>query len=207
MAILKNGIFGKLSGKLGGKVYSSWNGVEVVKDLPKKSTKEPTQLQLDQREKFALCIAFFRCICAVLNVGFKPVAKKMTPRNAAMKYNRDIVLGASGSYSIDFSKVRISKGNLTTPGSVKLHCGPKGLLLVDYENEIGFGESTDLVFVLFYNETINECFVIEGALSRRDRQLVFYKQKETWDDIVHVWFFFKNANRNKVSNSAYLGTG
>ena len=207
MAILKNGILGPVSGKVGGKVFSSWNGVEVVKDLPQKTTQEPTQLQLDQRDKFALLTAFFAFIKEVIGIGFKSLSKKMTTINAAVKFNKDVVTGDSGNFSINYSQVSVSMGDVLEPEGAALKHGSKCELIITWCDQVYDNDGDDRGVVLFYNETINKCYVVAENLLRKDLQLIFTKDRDQCDDIFHVWFFIKEAKGNNVSKSIYLGKG
>ena len=47
-----------LSGKLGGIVFRNCNGVSVMAKAPKKSTKKPSQAQLNQTQKFKMASAW-----------------------------------------------------------------------------------------------------------------------------------------------------
>ncbi|SEA43936.1 DUF6266 family protein [Pedobacter hartonius] len=207
MTKYKNGPLGPFSGKLGDKVYSSWKNDDVVKDAPEKTTKEPTQRQLEQREKFSLLTAFFSCIYDVIAVGFQAFTYKMTQMNAAMKFNTDIITGVSPNFSIDYPKVLISKGKLNGPIGVKLKCDASGQMKLSWEFQAECDQATDRACILFYDESINDCFIISGIVRREDAALLFFKQHDAIDDLVHVWLFFISANGRKVSNSVYAGNG
>src|ERR1700741_3098626 len=58
MATFNKGILGGFSGKTGSVIGSNWKGRTVMRSLPGKRSKAPTQVQLDQQEKFKLVVGF-----------------------------------------------------------------------------------------------------------------------------------------------------
>ena len=58
MAIVKDGILGGFSGKVGNIVGLTLNGVPIMRAAPKASQKPPTEKQRLQRLKFSLAIEF-----------------------------------------------------------------------------------------------------------------------------------------------------
>ena len=52
MGKFRNGILGGFQGKVGTVIGSTWRGEDIMRALPKKVAKRPTELQLLQRIKF-----------------------------------------------------------------------------------------------------------------------------------------------------------
>lgn len=204
MAKLYKGILGPPTGKLGDKVYCSWKNVDVVKNAPKKSTKEPTQLQIEQREKFGLLNAFFSVIYEIIFIGFIEHSRKMTQSNAAMKLNTGVVTGAYPNHKINYSEVLVSLGSLYEPLHPQLKCKKNGMMLLTW-NDKQFDARAERVCFLFYNETSNHSYVITDDVFPNDGRLIFFKHPEEQKDIFHVWMFFRSANGKKASASVYLG--
>ena len=57
MGIIKGGILGGFSNKTGAVIGAYWRTLNVMRGLPRKSSKAATQLQLDQQAKFTLAVA------------------------------------------------------------------------------------------------------------------------------------------------------
>ncbi len=71
MAKFLKGILGAFSGKVGTVIGACWKGIDYMRSLPKKSTKPPTQLQLDARYQFNLVTGFLRPISGLIKKGFQ----------------------------------------------------------------------------------------------------------------------------------------
>ena len=63
MGTYNKGILGPFSGKVGTVVGANWRGKDVMRSLPKKTDRTPTQTQLLQREKFTAVSNFLNFIC------------------------------------------------------------------------------------------------------------------------------------------------
>src|SRR5690554_2266436 len=110
MGILKEGILGGFSGKVGNVVGSSCRGVEYIKSRPSKMTNPRTKGQTKQRTKFTLTQDFLRTFTPFVRVGFKDHAVEgRSSFNAAMSYNMSNAIKADGEdLVLDFPNVLVS---------------------------------------------------------------------------------------------------
>lgn len=58
MGTYNKGILGPFRGKVGSVIGYSWRGKDLMRGLPKESTSEATDAQLEQRAKFRTVIKF-----------------------------------------------------------------------------------------------------------------------------------------------------
>ena len=95
MAEIKKGILGGFSGKVGTVVGVNWRGKDIIRSLPKKSKKRPTDLQLMQQIKFKKVIGFLQPIRPVLNLYFGNRVGLKSRYNIATSYTLSNALDLS----------------------------------------------------------------------------------------------------------------
>jgi len=83
MAKSKDGLFGKLSGKIGNVVMAHWRGIPYIRSRPYGNPSN-TKAQQTQRSKFGMVVKFVGQILPVINAGFKWRTDEMPERNAAI---------------------------------------------------------------------------------------------------------------------------
>lgn len=100
MGIIKRGILGGFSGKVGNVVGSSWKGISVLRVMPLSVGGETTVKQAEQRSAFGIISKF---ASSILTVWVKPLwdrhAQRMSGYNAfiqqniaSVKVNEELVL-------------------------------------------------------------------------------------------------------------------
>lgn len=208
MATYLKGILGVFTGKVGTVVGSSWKGIDYMRSLPKKTTKAPTQAQLDQRFKFGLVNNFFKSISSLVDVGFSSVAGKQTALNAAVAYHlKEAVVGTSPDFQIDFSKVLISRGELLSPWLPTATVSTAAAIDFSWTDNSGanLSAANDLLVLLVYNPSTKEYVFLENAALRSDTQATLALPANFSGAEVHSWMAFFAADRKTVSTSFYLG--
>ncbi|WP_256011828.1 DUF6266 family protein [Desertivirga xinjiangensis] len=143
MAKIEDGL---LSGKLGGKVYCRHPKTPYVRNMPAKSTKEPTEEQVFRRHGFKLISAFIKPLADLLKLHFKGAW-----HNMGLKLNLSEALIQEGAEArIDYSKIRLTKRGtfkLTIQEAVLLKTGE---LLVDWEFSRRFVKGIYEAVILVY---------------------------------------------------------
>lgn len=79
------GLFGKNSGRVGGVVYSSYRGEQIVRSYQPKVFNPNSKKQVEQRAKFKLVSQVSASLGRELKLSFVPTLNKETPRNAFIK--------------------------------------------------------------------------------------------------------------------------
>lgn len=88
MGIIKQGILGGFSNKVGSVVGSSWKGIAVMRSLPISVANPRTAAQVSQREEFAQTAKIASSMLAeVVQPCWNRNAKRMSGYNAFVKYN------------------------------------------------------------------------------------------------------------------------
>lgn len=113
MGVIKRGILGGFSNKVGNIVGSTWKGRAVIKSLPLSVANPRTTPQTNQRTKFKTSAIFFG---ALLSGWVKPLWDRfsgdISGYNAIMKLN---VENFSNSGDPDFNNLVMSKGKMMVP--------------------------------------------------------------------------------------------
>ena len=157
MGNIKQGILGGFSGKVGTVVGSNWKGISYMRAIAPSIRDARTAKQLAQREKFKLVLGFLRSVQSYVRVGFKMYAIRQTAFNAAMSYTmRNAVKGVSPNFSIDYSKVMVSRGSLALPLNIQ-KLNNEGEIGISWSDNSGMANAMDSDFAmpLAYNAVKN----------------------------------------------------
>ena len=201
-----NSIFGRISGKVGDRVYSSWKGIPYVRAKAVNVNNPKTAAQLDQRAKFAAVVKFLQPLTVFLRVGFKSKKPTMSPFNAAMSYNfKNALTGTYPDYRIDYSKVRVSQGNL--PGA--LH--PAASFISAGEIKFTWGDNRyamadDRVLLVVYNPAKLLVATIDGGNTRIEGSQTITLPETFLGDEVHCYIGFQNQRQTISSDSQFVGS-
>lgn len=215
MALFSNGIFGRFSGLVGAVVGSTWRTLNVMKSRPKKITKPATQGQLDQRDIFSTMNNFLAHQYKAINMGFKPGKAEHTAMNIAVAHNLAYaVTGVSPQVSIDFPKIRFSKGSLLPAYNPTLTAFEGRIINLKwtthpdafdpFDEEEPEERETDTLVVVLYNPSTDTHF--QSKMGNRGMGTFNIELKDKEGDINHVWMFFISKTDKAVSSSQYLGT-
>jgi hypothetical protein len=105
---------GPIRGKVGPIVGYTWKGQCVIRSLPKKISKAPSQKQLDNRKKMAACQEWLMYITPFIRIGFKNYSAKQHGFGNALSYLK--LNAMNEDLEVDPAKALISWGDL--PGQV-----------------------------------------------------------------------------------------
>lgn len=208
MAILKNGIFGRISGKIGSLVASSWKGINYVRTRPEVIKGAPVSpARKAAQEKLTYLSKLLSLFYSYLVIGFKHKAVQQTELNAAFSANyHTAVLGSYPDLSIDYSKLTLSSGRLPLLSSLTWSYGADGVIQVDWTSDPHQpGSYDDQVMLILYSEKRKIVDGFIGRVLRRDHQCSFTPDTRMKGAKVHLYVFVASFSRHLVSNSEYLG--
>ncbi len=201
MGVIKRGILGGFSGRVGSVVGTSWKGIAVIKSLPLSVANPKTAKQVDQRTKFKQTVLL---AASILSTIIKPLwdrfASQMSGINAFVQKNVGIWDDALATPFLNFifaqgkmQATAISGTDFTTPGSDYL------LSWLD-DSGVGLKLSTDLVYAIVYNETQSNLSTSSAIAVRADLEVVVTSTSAlVTADIIHAWLIFKRADGTIVS--------
>lgn len=207
MGQIKQGILGGFSGKVGTVIGSNWKGISYMRAIAPNVKDARTAKQLAQREKFALTMSFLRSLQSYIRIGFKSYATHQSAFNATMSYNlRNAIKGVSPDWSIDYSKVMVSRGSLVLPLNIQKvsNEGEIGISWID-NSGVANALDTDFAMPLAYNAVKHEA-VYDMTSSCRGDEGVSLEYPSNWaGDTVHVYLGFVSEDGYLVSDSVYVG--
>ena len=136
MAIIRGGLCGTISGRVGDLVYSNRKGVNYVKRAPKKTKKEPSAKQLAARERLRSVIQFLVPLKEAIERGYSNRrARGATALNMAVSDNYGALSGTEQHPEPDYSKIVLSQGvTLPRPMGGKIAAGDPGHVQVSWRS-------------------------------------------------------------------------
>lgn len=202
MSEFTSSTFGKISGRHGTAVAMNSKStgktflrIHTVPSDPK------TAKQIAQRFKFGFVISEVKCMRNMFKFTFGG--------NAGVSHGNSLAFGAVvGEYpdfSIDFSKLIISQGNLNTSGLLEVVKTAGTTLKFDWDTTVGFqGNDNDLVNIVLLNADT------KIGLHKQDNLIRIAGTTEielpaVWaGQSVHCWIFFSSPDGISFSNSQYI---
>lgn len=209
MAEIKRGILGGVSGKVGTVVGANWRGKNIIRAIPRKSGKKPSQLQVEQRSKFKLMSNFLQPFNALFNRYFGTDRGLKSKVNLALSYHlQEAIAPEQDGFAIRLDKVVVSKGSIPTVpmNSVTVE---NDTLNLAWPSAIasGLAAATDLLTILVYEKQQKIMRVFERVV-RRDAASFSTPLPESFDAAnCAIWFFFSNLSNTECSTSLYLPIG
>lgn len=208
MASFTKGILGGFSGKVGTIVGVNFRGKDVMRSVPKKSGRKPTDLQVLQQKKFTLVVSFLQPLKPVQNkyFGVKSGVKSKVNLAASYMLNNALAVVADEPELI-FNKILITKGELA--GFQNQEVTPAAGRILDFtwdDNSLqGNGSTTDVMNVICYSEELKAFEMNEGVATRADGAAQITLPTYFDGAAVHVWIYFNNDQQKLACNSPYLG--
>lgn len=115
MAVTSNVLIGKSSGRVGNAVFSTWKGINVLKEKPVSVANPNTDPQLMNRSAMRQSVAIGRTLFALIFLGFKKLAVKQSAFNAFISDARKNAFNYTNPPDATLipSSIRISKGSIS----------------------------------------------------------------------------------------------
>jgi len=208
MGKIKQGVLGGFSGKVGNVVGGSWKGIAYMRIKPSSVANPKTDLQLDQRAKFALLMRFLQPLTQFLKVGFKNYAVKMTPFNCAMSYNfRNAIIGDYPDCMLDYPNAMVAKGTLATARNQHAASTAAGSITFSWDDNSDEGNASplDKTLIVAFNEVKGEAIFQVQPSDRSATTKTITVPGSFSTDTVHCYIAFITVDGKLLSNSKYAG--
>jgi hypothetical protein len=207
MGTHKQGILGSFSGKIGTVIGSTWRGLWVMKGLitKKRGKSDPSQLQ--QQAKFGLMIKLLRPLGSLLSQTYDIIPAEMTGMNKAFSDNlKDAITGVYPAFTVDYSKLSLSKGILPNAESPTAASTVAGKLTFTWADNTGTGDAlaTDMAFVAVYNEVLKR-WIFKQNIAARNAGTYTLDVTAFSGKPVQTYFGFISADGSSVSDSLFTG--
>lgn len=207
MGTFKQGILGSFSGKVGTVIGTKWRGISVMRGLPTGRKGKPNQAQLEQQAKFSLMIKFLQPLSSLVSQTYDTSPAEMTGINKAFSDNiRNAITGVYPAFTVDFTKLILSKGILPDAGSPAVASTVAGKLTFTWVDNTGTGDAlaTDMAFVAVFNEALNR-WIFRQDTAARNAGTYTLDVPAFSGDRVQTYIGFISADGNSVSTSLYTG--
>ena len=204
MGVIKQGILGGVSGKIGSVVGSSWKGIAVLKALPLSVANPQTAGQVEQRDKMTGIVAAARILLAALIQPYwNPFAQKMSGYNAFVSENIDTFVAQVFTDYANFYSTRGSLLGVVVTGVVASAAG--NTITVTWTNNSGTADAlaTDEMIFVVYNATQDYWIVDTGNDVRNGSPYAVPDAVMIAADALKVYTSTSRPNYSKVSDSVY----
>lgn len=199
MGIIKRGILGGYSNKVGNVVGSSWKGIATMRVLPLSVANPRTAAQVSNRNAFAAVTAF---ASSILTSIVKPLndrfALRMSGFNAFVQRNKAAFADPMG---IDFESIVLSRGRLSVPIITTDTSVSGTTATVHWNTALGgaMDMATDLAYILLLNVDGIAIGISSGAVARSVGQAsVTFPAGEF---VKYIYLAFLRADGTEVSPS------
>lgn len=208
MARIKSGILGPVSGAIGPVVGAIDGGENTLRTKPKESAGTADNKSLPQNIKIPMMRKFLKKINAGIELGYHNVKTNLTAQNQAMSINvTQAIVGKHPNFSIDYSKVLISKGSREPGWGGTLQITDKRRITAGWEipqtaklKVIG----DDWANILCYHESAGKAW-FKSITTRKMLSAACKLPSSYTAGTVHVWLFFVSPDGKKTSRCDYLG--
>lgn len=210
MGSYNKGILGPFRGKVGSVIGYSWRGKDLMRGLPKESSKPATPEQLEQRAKFRTVIKFLIPIKDIIGAYFGKEQKSKSPFNLATGYHLSEALlpGPDDSWLIDYPKVLISRGALRGVDNPEVSPGAANTINLTWTDNSGQGSAgaTDQMVVVVFCTEMVEFVQFNPAATRADGSVELNIPAYLTGTLAEVWVTFVTENGNHAAISSYAGS-
>lgn len=205
MAIAKNGINGKFSGKVGSIIGYQLGDQNIIRTVGVRR-KPFTPLELLNQAKMKAVSAFLSPIKPIINFGFKRetsangrIGAFQTAQSYTRKYALD--LDDEGMPYVNPEKVLISKGPVDPPHRCTVQRDGSQITI---RWEAVKGNEDRLVVLLYDMEHLRE-FRNLGALRETGIDTWEQQNLKNVERPIHVYVAFRDVYRETISDSVYCG--
>lgn len=208
MGIIRKGILGGFKNKVGSVIGSSFRNKDVIKSLPKVSSKPPTLSQTNQRLRFGLITGFLSRLSALIDDRYKQSGSTSSMNEAVSYHLKNAVMGVAPDFTIDYTKLQFSSGSLENPETYDVAATATGKLDFSWSLD-GLDDkhldATDVINVLVYNP-IKDRFVTLKAAAPRSALTYSLQLPPTFiGDSVYCYFSFSSVKKSNLhSDSVHI---
>ncbi|MBF6641975.1 hypothetical protein IVB69_10830 [Flavobacterium sp. J49] len=208
MGTYNKGILGPFSGKVGTVVGASWRGKDILRSLPKKTNRTPTEVQMLQRQKFATVSEFLTPIGDVISRYYGSGSGELTRRNQAMSYHmKEAVTYVDPNFEMIYNKVQIAKGDLLGLQNPTVSVVGSNEIKYNWTDNSGQGsaKATDQLVVVIYAPSANLYYYMLNAGLRNSGNGVITLPTYFAGLEVQSWITFAAADEKSYATSVYMG--
>ncbi|PRD46073.1 DUF6266 family protein [Sphingobacterium haloxyli] len=211
MAVLKGGINGPFSGRVGNIVGYELNGQAIVRSLPSRPKRKPTKLAALNQQRMKAVSQFLRPIKPIINWGYKdlaPPGSRIGSFQQAQSYTFKNALDYDGDNNntpyVNPEKVLLFRGEEQPPKNPRVR--REGNALVFEWDPLYAGRHDEIFVAAIYDGAHTFDLLTSGPdLSARSYTWEPFGSTMMGKVPFHVYVGSKNTFTDKLSDSVYLG--
>jgi len=205
MGVIKQGILGGVSGKVGSVIGTSWKGIAVLKSRPLSVANPNTAAQQAQRGAMTQIVAATRALqAALIQPLWNPVAVRMSGYNYFVKTN---IQYFSTSGLATPASLLATRGTLLGAAiATSVTDASDNTTVLTWDDNTGQADAlgTDVAVGVSYNADKDLWKVSGSSATRADETLTIADTDTEAGDVVHTYLGFYRPNYSKIANSSYL---
>ena len=209
MGRYKDGINGPFIGKVGSVVGYQRKGVSYMRSLPRvREDRVVSEKEQANRQRFAAAQSWLTPLTVYLRLGYKNYSPRFEGFVAAKSYlMKHAMIGSYPDLVVDPSLMLVSFGSLSGSSDARAECEEPGKITFYWNTKetLKSGHDNDLVMVLAYNPEMKLAMADTAAARRGSGTAVLNNLIEPFGEEVHVYLSFTSLDRERISNSQYLG--
>jgi len=207
MGIIRRGILGGFTNKVGNIVGSTWKGIAIIKSLPLSVANPRTAAQVRQRNKFKELVHWGSILLSPI---IKPLwdrwATQMSGFNAFISANQGAF---SPSGQLELQKLQLSRGRILEPALVRYAVTGQNLsITLTHPQNDRFGLPTDRIFIVALDEghrAAGAAVITNSTRGSQPTTQLSVPYNPTMDPTgdVYVYAGYLRADGSEVSNSKW----
>lgn len=205
--VVSNPLIGKSKQSMGNATFSTWKGINVLKEKPQSVANPQTDGQIMQRSAFSQMVAAFRNMPAVVRAGFKKLAVKKSEFNAFVSYalKNAFDFSTPPTATLVPADVLISKGTISATDATSYVADRSSNTIVAnwIHTVLQPGQSAaDLAIVAAYNITKDDWYgEVTNALRSADTASIVLPADWSTGDTLRIYLGFYNETSGESSDS------
>lgn len=209
MSVVQNPLIGRARQKLGGTVFTTWKGINVIKGKPLTVANPKTDGQLMRRSALTQIVEIGRKIAGAINFGFKEQAVRKSAFNAFVGYCLKNAFNYSSppTATVVPADILVSQGTISaTPIAALTAVSGTDIAKFTWSAaNLAPGQSNaDEALCALFNQTTGEWLAPQSvAATRLDEEASFNCPDGFFSagNTVRGYLFFYNATNRKSSDS------
>jgi len=206
MGVIKQGILGGFSNKVGSVVGTSWKGIAVMKSKPISVANPRTTPQVNQRNKMKGLTQF---LSPILAEWIKPLVDRFAVKQSGFNLLTSLNIANMSNVGVPvFNTMKLSQGKLSTPSGISgsIASGDEGVTCTWSDALVNqYDSNSDNVYIAIYSVTDSMWIGTSSSAIRSAGEVdVAVTEEVGGDDILAAYFSFRRSDGTYVSDSAYL---
>jgi hypothetical protein len=208
MGIIKQGILGGFSNKVGAVVGSSWKGIAVMKSKPISVANPRTTGQVNQRNKMKGLTQF---LSPILADWIKPLVDRFAVKKSGFNVLTSLNIPFTSDSGVpNFNSLILSQGKLATPLINSIGASENSQsVIIGFSSVLNnqYDANTDQLFTAIYNFTRSEWVGVNSAGVRSAGSVLIQVNKFIdASDVLFVYNAFRRTDGTYVSDNSVSST-